>query len=549
MNQFEIFKELSKTINKNGGKLYLVGGAVRDFLNGRNYKDFDFVSDLEPSEIEKIFPGNKSSYKSLGSITFIYKNERIDITTLRTEENYLDYRHPREVTFVKDLELDSKRRDFTINAIYMDSEMNVYDYHNGIADLKKGILRCIGDPYIRFEEDPLRILRAIRFKTTLYLEYDASLANAIINQRHLLKHLSVAKIKEEINKVPFENHEKMIAEIKHFELDKVIPITYSLLDKPIIDLHCDTLTALLDKNQKLIKNDLHVDLNKLKTSSYAMQAFAIFINKKRGNLFELANKYLDNFESELAENKTYIQKVTNYDEYLKVRNYNRIGALITLEGGEIIEGDLNKLEHFYNRGCRLMTLTWNFENELGHPQINLDKFKGITFVESENGLTSFGIEVVKKMNKLGMIIDVSHLSDKGTEDVIKYSTYPIVASHSNSRFVDKCSRNLSDDLIKQIALKGGVIGINFCKDFVTLDSNASYMDELVKHIKHIKDIAGINVLALGSDFDGIDTPPLLSDASKINLLYERLLKEGFEEKELDKMFSKNFLRVFKKVCK
>jgi membrane dipeptidase len=152
------------------------------------------------------------------------------------------------------------------------------------------------------------------------------------------------------------------------------------------------------------------------------------------------------------------------------------------------------------------------------------------------------------MNELGMIIDCSHLSDKGFYDCIKYSKHPIVCSHSNSRSVCNVVRNMSDEMILALKENKGLMGINYCPDFIS-NSKKNQIPDIIKHINHIKSVGGIDIIALGSDFDGIPTPNGMSDCTKVNLLKEALIKEGYTHEEIEKIFYKNFLRVFKKVCK
>ncbi len=547
MSELDIFKEISGIFKLHGANLYLVGGAVRDFLSDRPIEDLDLVTDVLPEKIEEMFSNCTAKYQKFGSTSLIWHKRKVDITTLRVEGDYKDFRHPEYVRFVKDLKEDAKRRDFTINALYLDHEMKVHDFYDGKADLKNKNLKMIGNPDIRLHEDPLRIVRAIRFKTTQDLTYDLSLEQAISKQKIFLKQISFAKILEEAKKVDNKYFQLFIDEWQRLKLDEIIPLCQVLNPIALVDMHCDTLTSLKDKKQKLIKNNLHLDLNKMMQSHYTLQCFALFIKKTEGDLYNKAQVYLDNFENELLENNSVIEKVTCYDDYLKIVAKKKIAALITLEGGEIIEGDLSKLEKLYARGCRSMTLTWNYPNEIGYPAHDISQENNIS--KNYQGLTLFGKEVVKKMNELGMIIDISHCSHKVVEDVLNISKDPIIASHSNAFSISPNQRNLSDDLIKKIALKGGVIGINFCEKFVKNKPSDDYLSLIVDHINHIKAIAGINAIALGSDFDGIDTPEKLSDASKMNLLYERLKTENFKEDEIEKIFYKNFLRVFKKVCK
>jgi membrane dipeptidase len=189
-------------------------------------------------------------------------------------------------------------------------------------------------------------------------------------------------------------------------------------------------------------------------------------------------------------------------------------------------------------GVRLITLTWNFPNEIGFPNCQNEYMN--------KGLTEFGKEVVYEMNKLGMVIDVSHLSDGGFYDVANLSSKPFVASHSNSRSIRSHTRNLTDDMIRTLAEKGGVTGINFCAAFLG-SSRDGRIDDMVEHIKHLRNIGGIDVIALGSDFDGIGNDVEIKDSSEMNKLAYELSKQGFNDDEIEKIFFKNALRVIKEV--
>ncbi|MPQ42976.1 dipeptidase [Clostridium tarantellae] len=309
-----------------------------------------------------------------------------------------------------------------------------------------------------------------------------------------------------------------------------------------IDFHCDTASLLLElKDKTLKKNDLKVDIEKLKEGNALAQFFALFIEtEKDKSKYDKCDKMLNNFKKELMLNSSDIVLCRNYEDYLKAKNNNKIGAFITIEEGEAIEGDINKLRKFKSEGISLMTLTWNFENKIAYPNYEY-KFK-------DAGLKEFGIEVVEEMNNLGMIIDTSHLSDGGFWDVIKYSKYPIVASHSNSRYVCNHSRNLTDAMVKALSNNGGVTGINFCSDFLG-ESEVSKISDMVKHIKHIKHIGGVDCIALGSDFDGIDNEVEIKDASKMEFLANALQKQRFTLDEIEKIFYKNIERVIREVLK
>ena len=201
-NRLDAFKSLADLFDKHGYKLYLVGGTVRDYLLGLPLSDMDAVTDATPIEIIKFLPDADTTFAHLGSLK--YKDEsgvKFDITTLREESGYLDSRHPSKVTFVKDPKDDYQRRDFTVNAMYMDKDLKIYDFCGGQQDLKGRVLRMVGNPDQRLKEDPLRILRAIRFHLMYDLKIDNKLMEAMRDRFYLLKNITDAKIESEMAKI------------------------------------------------------------------------------------------------------------------------------------------------------------------------------------------------------------------------------------------------------------------------------------------------------------------------------------------------------------
>ena len=198
--RIEAFDFLKDLFRKNGFRLYVVGGTVRDFLLGKEITDLDFVTDATPEDEMKFIPEGDFTFKKFGAVRYPYKGKHIDITTLRQEGGYNDSRHPSNVIFVKDPKLDYVRRDFTVNAMYLDEDYNVIDFSTGQEDLKKKLIRFIGDPYKRIEEDPLRIARAERFAKTLGFEIEEKTQQAIKDKRDLLGKLNPEKLKEEQRK-------------------------------------------------------------------------------------------------------------------------------------------------------------------------------------------------------------------------------------------------------------------------------------------------------------------------------------------------------------
>ena len=196
------FLSLNKLFNDNGFSLYMVGGTVRDYLLGLPLDDMDVVTDATPEDIKKILPDASFVFARFGSVSYkTEKKVKFDITTLREEKGYEDARHPDKIHFVKDLSIDVKRRDFTINALYMNSKLEVLDYVNGQKDLNNRTLRMVGNPDLRIKEDPLRIIRALRFSIDYKLNIDSELDKAIRNNISLLDKLNIEKIRQDIRKI------------------------------------------------------------------------------------------------------------------------------------------------------------------------------------------------------------------------------------------------------------------------------------------------------------------------------------------------------------
>ncbi|MBZ9636258.1 dipeptidase [Clostridium sp. FP1] len=311
---------------------------------------------------------------------------------------------------------------------------------------------------------------------------------------------------------------------------------------PIIDFHCDTIMKFMDKNLESVlkENNLNVDICKLKKANSIAQFFALFVELDKANdPLEYCLLMVDKFYEELEKNIGDIALATNYQELMDNMKKGMISAFLTIEEGGVLKGKTQQLRNFYKLGVRLLTLTWNFPNELGFPNKNKE--------DRSKGLTDFGIEVVSEMNNLGMIIDVSHLSDGGFYDVANYSKKPFVASHSNSRSISNHPRNLTDDMIKVLAARGGVMGICFEKQF--LGSNEfSRVEDMACHISHIKNVGGIDCISIGSDFDGISNQGLeIKNIGEIEKLSIALNKNNFSSEEMDKIFYKNAIRVIKEV--
>ncbi|ADL68130.1 Membrane dipeptidase [Thermoanaerobacterium thermosaccharolyticum DSM 571] len=308
----------------------------------------------------------------------------------------------------------------------------------------------------------------------------------------------------------------------------------------IVDFHCDTLYLIQKDNRDITKkNDKgHIDLIRLDEGMVHLQVFATFIEPEyvRKDAATKTLKMIDKLY-QLMEKTDKIKLILSGKDVEEAKNESKIGALLSIEGGEALEGDLALLRMFYKLGVRAMTLTWSLRNDLG------DGILG----SSDYGLTSFGKDVIKEMNRLGMIVDVSHLNERGFWDAINICEKPLIASHSDCKALCRHPRNLSDEQIKAIADKGGVIGINFCPNFLRDDDNAS-IEDVLDHIEHIVNLVGINHVGFGSDFDGIEKTPLgLDDVASFPKILDGLKKRGFSDDEINSISHDNFERIIKEI--
>lgn len=219
MDLLELIKELNAKFKLIGCNIYAVGGTVRDFLLHKNLTDFDFATDASPNETKSILEKYDDTFSQYGVIIYRYENKKLEITSFRKENLYLDSRHPQKIEFVKDMQIDYKRRDFTINALYMDDTGKIYDFCDGLNDLHNKIIRVIGDIDTRMKEDPLRILRALRFMMTLDFTLDKNLEEYIYEHTYLLNKLNVDKVKQEIRKMKKIDEEKTKAILEKFHIN------------------------------------------------------------------------------------------------------------------------------------------------------------------------------------------------------------------------------------------------------------------------------------------------------------------------------------------
>ncbi|MBP6054949.1 MAG: dipeptidase [Cytophagaceae bacterium] len=354
----------------------------------------------------------------------------------------------------------------------------------------------------------------------------------------------------------------------------------------LVDTHNDCLTACIEKNVSL-DQDLtginHSDLARFKKGGVDYQLFSVWCDGEKANPYAWAMREMDSLYAVAARNPDKVVIAKTWKDIQRALKEQKLVAQFGVEGGHMIENDLQKLETFYNRGVQYMTLTWNNSPSWAssHADEKNPSFKG------HKGLNDFGKKVVKKMNQLGMLVDVSHVGEATFWDVINTTTKPIIASHSNAYSVCAVSRNLKDEQIIAIGKNGGVIHLNFYSAFVDFDfwqkdeefrkKHSSEIDSLVgagmqmeyaftligdkyaaesdaikpdleqlmKHFDHIVKLIGVDHVGLGSDFDGINSAPKqLKTVLDYPVFTQALIARGYSNKDISKVLGGNFLRVY-----
>lgn len=350
-----------------------------------------------------------------------------------------------------------------------------------------------------------------------------------------------------------------------------------------IDSHIDTLQRVLIDNADIGQRSSHghADLPRLREGGVNAPFFALWVPTyyKGSEAVRRTLDLRDAMQHVLDSHPDQIELALNAADIGRITRSGKIAAILTIEGGHQIDDDLAVLRVYYRLGIRSMTLS-HFRNN-NWADSSTDK-------PAHNGLTEFGKNVVREMNRLGMIVDVSHISDKTFYDALAVTTKPVIASHSSCRALSDVPRNMTDDMIRALAKNGGVIGINFGEGFLNpkdaellksavnsiakepaltgkaLDDYAakqfrdefehprksySTIDDAVAHIDHAVKLAGIDHVGIGSDFDGISAPPKgLEDISKMPALAAALRKKGYSEQDVRKIFGENTLRVIREVA-
>lgn len=310
----------------------------------------------------------------------------------------------------------------------------------------------------------------------------------------------------------------------------------------IVDAHCDTLIRKYDQENDLFKNNFHLDIERmLKLGNYA-QFFAAFVSPSYSQAYALrrAIQIIDNFNRQVCLYKDSITHCCDFNSIQTALKEGKVAAILSIEGGDALQGDLATLRVFYKLGVRSMGLTWNYRNEIAD---------GVEDGLTGGGLTPFGREVISEMNSLGMIIDVSHISERGFWDVIELSKTPIIASHSNAKEICNHIRNLTNEQIIAIKKNGGVIGINFYPLFLNNTGDAS-IDDIIRHIEHISSLVGCDHIGIGSDFDGIEyTPSGINGVQDVEKIFDELLKKNYSEDDVKKIAGSNFMRIIRQILR
>ncbi len=313
----------------------------------------------------------------------------------------------------------------------------------------------------------------------------------------------------------------------------------------MIDLHNDVLYKMVE-NSSYRFADLHTfyhtDIPRMRTGGVDIQLFVAWVSPTRypDGHYSKAVEMFEIFKSEVELNPDDLQQAENPDEALQIVAEGKIAGILCVEGGHSIENSLEKLANLYHLGMRYLTITWNNSTEWA--------VSAQDALSSTIGLSEFGRQVIRALDSLGVIIDVSHTGIKTIQDILEVTSNPIIASHSGVRALRYHYRNLYDDQIVAIAEGGGVIGIPFYPPFLWNPSSAARIEHVVRHINYIVELVGVDHVAIGSDFDGIETtPPELEDVSKFPALTKRLLEEGYSREDVYKILGGNFISVFQQV--
>lgn len=308
----------------------------------------------------------------------------------------------------------------------------------------------------------------------------------------------------------------------------------------VIDMHCDTLLeSWRHPEQSFADGPTAVNLSLMREAGSLAQCFAMYIPWHGAELgpYEIMQQMYANYITKMEENRELIRPAYSAGDILKNAEEGYLSSFLTIEDAALIEGKIERIDECWEKGVRMIGLIWNYENCLAYPNSNDPQAHG-------KHLKEFGIDCVERMNKLGIIVDVSHLNEGGFYDVAKYSNKPFAATHSCARALCDHSRNLTDDQLKVIGEKGGIVGVNFYGAFLNQDGSAPTYKRIVEHLVYMGNKAGIDSIGFGSDFDGIDdNGELVNFGGFVRLLEE--MQGSFTDDDIDKISHENVLRVMR----
>lgn len=320
-----------------------------------------------------------------------------------------------------------------------------------------------------------------------------------------------------------------------------------------IDMHCDTLMMAWRKGWADIyhRPELMVDIQRLVQGGCRAQFFAIFLPsptmKERMGLAHLDDDvYIEQlgqiFCTTLEQHGDVVAQAGNLAQVRENTRAGKLSAILTMEDGRSVDGKMEKLERYYNMGVRVIGLTWNQENCFGAPNS-----RDATIMAK--GLTDFGKDAILRMNELGMGVDVSHLSDGGFWDVARLTKKPFFATHSNCRSLNPHPRSMTDEMIRVLADKGGVMGVNFCPAFLVQDveNTRTTCEMLTAQLRHMIRVGGEDIAAIGTDFDGMNGALEIASADQMPKLFTALEQAGFTAREIEKIVYANAERVIGEV--
>lgn len=302
------------------------------------------------------------------------------------------------------------------------------------------------------------------------------------------------------------------------------------------DLHCDTLYRAVREEKNIYENDFHVSVQRSRNFEAYMGCYAVWIDDDlRGEkAFDFFKKCAGVLERQEKIYSDFFKICRSASDLETLKNGGKRGVILTVEGSSALGGDLSNLEYMKNSGVKIMTLTWNGSCEAGD---------GVGVLNSR-GITYFGKKLLRELENHGIIVDISHASEKLFYDVLEISERPFVATHSNSKAVCNHRRNLSDEQIKAVKCRGGLIGLTFCKEFLSGSKDAGF-DDILRHAEHFLSLSCEDNLSIGSDFDGAEVPDKICGIEKIEGLYEYFLRKNYKESLLEKIFFDNAYNFIK----